>query len=70
MLPANRDLAYQIHSIRKLIGAGRQNIFDTEQNDKHHADKAWSLFLALSAADAGRGQADPGELAELFGWRG
>ena len=70
MLPANRDLAYQIHSIRKLIGAGRQNIFDTEQNDKHHADKAWSLFLALSAADAGRGQADPGELADLFGWRG
>ena len=70
ILPANRDLAYQIHSIRKLIGAGRQNIFDTEQNDKHHADKAWSLFLALSAADAGTGQADPAALATMFDWRG
>lgn len=69
-LPASRDLAYQIHSIRKLIGAGKQNIFDTEQNDKHHADKAWSLFLALSAADAGNAQATPDALADLFGWRG
>jgi phage FluMu gp28-like protein len=49
-LPKNRDLAYQIHSIKKTITAAKNNVFDTERNTKHHADKFWSLALALWAA--------------------
>lgn len=65
-LPAQRDLAYQMHSIKRLLGAGRQSIFDTESNEKHHADKAWALFLALAAAEAGRSAPDPAALAAMF----
>lgn len=66
MIPAHRDLAYQIHSIRKLISASKQNVFDVDSNEKHHADKAWSLFLALAAAEAGRRQPDPAQLGAAF----
>lgn len=50
VLPKNRDLAYQIHSIKKSITAAKNNVFDTERNAKHHADKFWALALALWAA--------------------
>ena len=66
ILPADRDLAYQIHSIKRMITASKNNIFDTDANEKHHADKAWSLFLALAAADAGRMQPDADALAGLM----
>lgn len=66
ILPAERDLAYQIHSIKRMVTASRNNIFDTAANEKHHADKAWSLFLALAAADAGRHQASANDLAALM----
>lgn len=49
-LPKDRDLAYQIHSIKKSITAAKNNVFDTERNAKHHADKFWALALALWAA--------------------
>lgn len=68
LLPASRDLAYQLHSIRKLISASRLNIFEVDANEKHHADKAWSLFLALAAAEAGRGQPQPDALAGAFSY--
>ena len=59
-LPPNRDLAYQIHSIRKMISASRQNVFDVDANEQHHADKApGRSSLALAAAEAGRRQTDP-----------
>lgn len=50
LIPANRDLAYQIHSIKKRITDAKNNVFDTERNEKHHADKFWGLALALYAA--------------------
>lgn len=49
-LPADRDLAYQIHSIRKMTTAAKNNVFDTERNEKHHADKFWAWALAIWAA--------------------
>lgn len=70
MLPADRDLAYQIHSIKRMVTASRNNVFDTDANEKHHADKAWSLFLALAAADAGRMQPDADALAGLMQYTG
>ncbi len=49
-IPLDRDLAYQIHSIKKRVTAAKHNVFDTESNEKHHADKFWALALALNAA--------------------
>jgi phage FluMu gp28-like protein len=52
-LPMDRDLAYQIHSIKKKTTAAKNNTFDTERNEKHHADKFWAWALALWAAKSG-----------------
>lgn len=49
-LPMDRDLAYQIHSIKKQVTAAKNNVFDTERNEKHHADAFWAWALALSAS--------------------
>ncbi len=49
-IPVDRDLAYQIHSIKKIISSSKNLIFDTDRNEKHHADKFWALALALAAA--------------------
>ena len=51
-IPNDRDLAYQIHSIKKMITAAKLNRFDTERNEKHHADKFWAWALAIYAASA------------------
>ena len=48
-LPADRDIAYQIHSIKKTVSAAKHNRFDTERNEKHHADKFWAWALAVYA---------------------
>jgi len=47
LIPTNRDLAYQIHSIKKKVTAAKNNVFDTERNEKHHADQFWALALAI-----------------------
>jgi phage FluMu gp28-like protein len=49
-IPPDRDLAYQIHSIKKTVTAAKNNVFDTARNEKHHADKFWSWALAIWAA--------------------
>ncbi len=48
-LPVSRDLAYEIHSIRKKITAAKNVVYDTDGNQAHHADKFWSLALACWA---------------------
>jgi phage FluMu gp28-like protein len=53
-LPVDRDLAYQIHSIKKMVTAAKNNVFDTERNEKHHADKFWAWALAIWAAQKRR----------------
>jgi len=50
LIPPDRDLAYQIHSIKKLVTPSRNVSFDTDTNEKHHADRFWAWALALSAA--------------------
>ena len=49
-IPLDRDLAYQIHSIKKKVTAAKNNVFDTERNEKHHADKFWAWALAIWGA--------------------
>lgn len=51
-IPLDRDLAYQIHSIKRIVTPSKNLVFDTERNEKHHADKFWALALAISAASA------------------
>jgi phage FluMu gp28-like protein len=51
-LPLDRDLAYQIHSIKKTVTAAKYNRYDTERNEKHHADKFWGWAMAIYAAAA------------------
>lgn len=46
-LPVDREIAYQIHSIKRLVTASKNLVFDTERNEKHHADKFWTWALAL-----------------------
>lgn len=46
-LPMNRDIAYQIHSIKKTVTAAKHNKFDTARNERHHADKFWAWALAV-----------------------
>lgn len=52
-LPVDRDIAYQIHSIKKLVTPSKNLVFDTERNEKHHADKFWAWALGLAAATGG-----------------
>ncbi len=49
-LPVDRDLSYQIHSIKRTVTASKNLVFDTERNEKHHADKFWAWALALAGA--------------------
>ena len=51
-IPSDRDMSYQIHSIKRAITPSKNFIFDTDRNEKHHADKfwAWALMLTASAA--------------------
>ena len=50
-LPTDRDLQAQIHSIRKITTAAKHSRFDTDANEKHHADKYWAFALAEHAVD-------------------
>lgn len=49
-LPVDKDIAYQIHSIKRSVTASKNMVFDTDRNEKHHADKFWALALAHAAA--------------------
>ncbi|HEX8684227.1 MAG TPA: hypothetical protein VF707_18030 [Ardenticatenaceae bacterium] len=53
-LPVERDIAYQIHSIKRLVTASRNLIFDAERSVHGHSDKFWAWALALSAAQSRR----------------
>lgn len=48
-LPLDKDIAYQVHSIKKVSSSGAHSSFDAERNKDGHADKAWALFLAIWA---------------------
>lgn len=67
-IPMDRDFSYQIHSIRKKITAAKNSVFDTDANEKHHADMFWAWALAIWA-----GQSDGQSIvteSDLSGYRG
>ncbi len=49
-IPVDQDLAYQIHSIKRMVTASNNMVFDTDRNEKHHADRFWAWALALAGA--------------------
>lgn len=49
-LPVDKDIAYQIHSIKRIVTTSNNMAFDTERNEKAHADKFWAWALALAGA--------------------
>lgn len=66
-IPADRDLAYQIHSVKRIVSPSKNLIFDTDRNEKHHADRFWAWALALAATRESAGLSDE-ELAAAFGY--
>lgn len=70
-IPLERDLAYQIHSIKKSISGSKKNVFDNDRNtDKHHADKFWALALANYACSSGMANwADIQDLGNVEGYQ-
>lgn len=50
-IPLERDLAYQIHSIKRTVTPSKRLVFDTAANEKHHADKFWAFALAQRATE-------------------
>jgi len=68
-LPPDREIAYQIHSIKKATTAAKNNVFDTERNEKHHADKFWAWATGIWAARGGIPQIKRVQ-TNLYGSRG
>lgn len=48
-IPIVRDFANQIHSIKKVVTAAKNYVFDAQRNEKGHADKYWAWALAIWA---------------------
>jgi phage FluMu gp28-like protein len=48
-VPTDRDLCYQIHSLKKRVTDAKNIVFDVEKTEHHHADKFWALALAVWA---------------------
>lgn len=55
-LPADKQLATQIHSIKKIVTSGKHARFDCDRNGKNgHGDKYWAMALANHAIGDGEG---------------
>lgn len=55
-IPTDRELAYQLHSVKRIVTADKNLKFDNAPTDKHHADKFWALALALAAYRSGQNE--------------
>lgn len=66
-IPVDRDLAYQIHSIKRTITSAGNVVYNTEANESHHGDRFWALALAVAAHNmmAGLPSIDP----QAFKWK-
>jgi len=51
-IPRDRELTAQIHSIKKMATDAGYARFDTEKNERHHADKFWALSLSVRGSES------------------
>ncbi len=49
-IPIDRDLREDLHSVKKVVTASGHIRFDAERSEIGHADRFWSLALAVHAA--------------------
>ncbi len=61
VLPRDRDLVSQIHSIKKHVTPAGRAMFDAERDARGHADRYWAVALACRKE---RGPA-PGDVPEI-----
>lgn len=68
-IPLDRDLMYQIHSLRRKVTVANNTVFDVDESEKHHADMFWALALAVWAGKEDMQQLVTGQ--DVFaGYRG
>ena len=48
-IPLERDLMYQIHSVRKKVTEAANATYENNKSEGHHADMFWALALAIWA---------------------
>ena len=48
VLPRDRGIRAQIHSIKQRYTSSGNTVFDAERNRHHHADKMWAIALAVN----------------------
>lgn len=68
-LPLDRNLGYQIHSIRRQPTEGKNLAYNTTEKREHHADRYWALALSIYAPKYQFMQTTEGENF-LNEWRG
>ena len=61
VLPRDREMVAQIHSIRKHVTPAGRTSFDSERDSKGHADRFWAVALACRKERGG----SPGALPEI-----
>jgi len=61
VLPRDRELVAQIHSIRKHVTPAGRTSFDAERDSKGHADRFWAVALACQKERGPR----PGDVIEV-----
>jgi phage FluMu gp28-like protein len=69
-LPLDRELSYQIHSIRRKVTAAKNSVYDTTENEKHHADMFWAWALAVWAGKSDGVFTSVSSESPLEGYRG
>ena len=55
-IPRDRELISQVHSIKNTATDTGYSRYDTQKNEKRHADRFWALPLAAHAAGIARGR--------------
>ena len=48
----DREMRAQLHSIKRVVTAHGNVVYDVARNEKHHADKAWAAALELFACSS------------------
>lgn len=54
VIPQDKELIQEIHSIKRDTSIGGRVTYDVEKNERHHGDRFWALALALFEGSASK----------------
>jgi phage FluMu gp28-like protein len=54
VIPQDKDLIQEIHSIKRDVSISGRVTYDVEKNERHHGDMFWALALALFEGSASK----------------